>query len=186
MKINPVSSSLNCGFSSAFRDNQAMHVYFITTSFQSHSWLKIGKAKNPKSRLTELQVGCPFKASISDVIECVSDAHALQMENFAHQLFKIHRTNGEWFEQPTNWRSLVNSVRAKANETLPPKTTTERPAGRLVTLEAWAEAQWSPPPAAKTLQRWARLGWINPPPLKHGRCYYVEQKAQFDSSGRTA
>jgi hypothetical protein len=48
-----------------------------------------------------------------------------------------------------------------------------------ITLKAWAEQQFDPPPAAKTLQRWARDCWIYPIPEKIGKSYYVEPHARF-------
>jgi hypothetical protein len=48
-----------------------------------------------------------------------------------------------------------------------------------ITLRAWAEANFDPPPSAKTLQRWARDCWIFPIPVKVGRSYYVEPEARF-------
>jgi predicted site-specific integrase-resolvase len=48
-----------------------------------------------------------------------------------------------------------------------------------ITLEAWAQPQFSPPPSLHTLRRWARDCWIYPVPEKVGRTYYVERHARF-------
>lgn len=48
-----------------------------------------------------------------------------------------------------------------------------------ITLKAWADARFDPPPAPKTLQRWARDCWIFPIPQKVGRAYYVDPDARF-------
>lgn len=48
-----------------------------------------------------------------------------------------------------------------------------------ITLVAWAEARFNPPPHHKTLQRWARDGWIYPTPEKFGKSYRVEPDAVF-------
>lgn len=48
-----------------------------------------------------------------------------------------------------------------------------------ITLKAWAEARYKPPPHKKTLQRWARDGWIYPMPELVGKTYYVEENAVF-------
>jgi hypothetical protein len=54
--------------------------------------------------------------------------------------------------------------------------------GKKITLKAWAQAHFDPPPAAKTLQRWARNCWIFPVPEKIGRTYYVDPDARFTGS----
>jgi hypothetical protein len=48
-----------------------------------------------------------------------------------------------------------------------------------ITLQAWAEARYDPPPKTKTLQRWARDGWIYPFPEKLGRDWRVAPDAVF-------
>ncbi len=48
-----------------------------------------------------------------------------------------------------------------------------------VTLQAWAEKHFAPPPAAKTLRAWARNLWIYPFPEKVGKEYRVIEDAIF-------
>lgn len=50
---------------------------------------------------------------------------------------------------------------------------------RKITLKAWADQRFDPPPNIKTLQRWARDCWIFPVPEKVGKTYYVEPSAVF-------
>jgi hypothetical protein len=51
---------------------------------------------------------------------------------------------------------------------------------KLVTLEAWAAAQFgAAAPNADTLRRWARESRISPPPVKHGRTYFVAPDAVY-------
>lgn len=54
---------------------------------------------------------------------------------------------------------------------------------KLITLRAWAEARFDPPPAEKTLQRWARECWLFPVPMRFGRSYYIEPEARFVGPG---
>lgn len=46
-------------------------------------------------------------------------------------------------------------------------------------LRAWAKARYEPVLADKTLQLWARTGRIKPRPVKHGRDWWVETKAEY-------
>ena len=48
-----------------------------------------------------------------------------------------------------------------------------------VTLEAWAEANFDPPPTIATLRAWARQQRIQPAPIKVGRTWYVAADAQY-------
>lgn len=51
---------------------------------------------------------------------------------------------------------------------------------QLTTLEAWASAKFGEhAPCVGTLRRWARDGKIYPAPKKHGRAYYVSERAQY-------
>lgn len=55
-----------------------------------------------------------------------------------------------------------------------------------ITLEAWASANFSPPPTLPTLRAWARQQRIQPAPVKVGRTWYVEPCAQYDAAGRVS
>jgi predicted site-specific integrase-resolvase len=57
-----------------------------------------------------------------------------------------------------------------------------------ITLKAWAQGIFSPPPDIATLRRWARDGLICPAPEKVGRTWYVEKDAVYrqPASGEAA
>lgn len=48
-----------------------------------------------------------------------------------------------------------------------------------VTLRAWAESRFDPPPCNNTLRAWARNLWVYPYPEKVGREYRVVEDAIF-------
>lgn len=48
-----------------------------------------------------------------------------------------------------------------------------------ITLQAWAAAEFDPPPSISTLRQWAKLGLIVPAPIKVGRTWMVESTAQY-------
>ncbi|MNF92021.1 Excisionase-like protein [compost metagenome] len=50
---------------------------------------------------------------------------------------------------------------------------------KLITLKAWASANFDPPPSLNTVRRWVRVGLIMPLPVKHGRQYYIEPTASY-------
>lgn len=47
-----------------------------------------------------------------------------------------------------------------------------------ITLTAWAETRYDPPPSAWVLRKWVREGQIHPAPELVGKAYYVEQTAR--------
>lgn len=77
-------------------------VYFI----HCQGLIKIGKAKNPNRRLIELQVHCPFPATIAllrpgDIAE----------ERRYQEQFAAYRKNGEWFELAGELKAFLNTMR---------------------------------------------------------------------------
>ena len=56
---------------------------------------KIGIARDPSSRLKNLQVGSPLKLAISRIYFCSNPA---DMEVKLHSRFKKYHSHGEWFE----------------------------------------------------------------------------------------
>jgi len=63
-----------------------MYVYFVRTT-GSPKRIKIGKAKDPISRMKTLQTGCPYKITLAGAIKCASDAQALRVEKAFHGFF---------------------------------------------------------------------------------------------------
>lgn len=47
-----------------------------------------------------------------------------------------------------------------------------------ITLIAWAEKRYDPPPSAWVLRKWVREGQIFPGPELVGKTYYVDEKAK--------
>lgn len=73
----------------ALKEGCESFVYFI----HCHGRVKIGKAKNPKRRLIDLQVHCPFTAYIIWL-----QPGSFQLEREYHQRFARLRRQGEWFD----------------------------------------------------------------------------------------
>ncbi len=87
-----------------------MYVYVIKAGDRC----KVGKARNPSQRLSELQTGCPIKLELVASIQCRSDAHALHVEKLAHRVLRIDRRRGEWFAYSSQMQRFV----ATANQAI--------------------------------------------------------------------
>jgi len=60
--------------------------------------VKIGKAKNPRQRLKELQTTSPFPLSLEYIGECNTESAGSRIERQAQKNLWKKRTNGEWFD----------------------------------------------------------------------------------------
>lgn len=59
--------------------------------------IKIGKANNPKIRLSQLQVGIPDKIYLKGAIGCCSEEAAYELEESLHKRFENDNIRAEWF-----------------------------------------------------------------------------------------
>ena len=74
-----------------------IYVYFIYCLVGDKTYVKIGKAKDPRKRLAELQTGCPVRLSLEVFLPYDSDAEAFEKEREFHERLKRHRHDREWF-----------------------------------------------------------------------------------------
>lgn len=88
-----------------------MFVYFIRTRAKP-PMVKIGKANDPQSRMAELQTGCPYNLELIGKIPCKSEAHAFEIEESAHHVFRKFRVRGEWFKYKRIVESAVEAMLA--------------------------------------------------------------------------
>jgi hypothetical protein len=98
-----------------------MHVYLIK-AVGKWPMYKIGKAKNPASRLASLQTGSPMELELVGFVRCKGEAHAGAVEQSFHHRFRRSRHRGEWFKLwPKDEKWLVEMMQdgmAKWNEEL--------------------------------------------------------------------
>ncbi len=73
------------------RDRERKRKIYIIEDKQSKAF-KVGIAKNPNARLTELQVGNPHKLTLTEV-----KPGKLKDEQKLQNTFESSRLNGEWF-----------------------------------------------------------------------------------------
>lgn len=64
-------------------------VYFIETNINQIKYVKIGRSHNPRTRLQDLQTGCPVPLKL--LFAKNGD------ENYFHKIFQKYRCQGEWF-----------------------------------------------------------------------------------------
>jgi predicted GIY-YIG superfamily endonuclease len=82
------------------------YVYIIA----SGDCVKIGVSNNPLRRLEDMFSGMPYPPLIVATRLFPSRERAFAMEKRLHQLFREHRTNGEWFRM-----SAQHAARALTN-----------------------------------------------------------------------
>jgi hypothetical protein len=69
-------------------------VYFIQCGGPGGP-IKIGRAFEPKRRIDNLQLGCPYKLRLIAKIWCGNEAERVEAD--LHARLKEHRMRGEWF-----------------------------------------------------------------------------------------
>ena len=78
------------------------YVYVI----QCRNFIKIGTTNNPQKRLSELQVGCPFKLNLlQSFASCAPKAD----EKRLHDLLHKRRVRGEWFRFTARMGELLQT-----------------------------------------------------------------------------
>lgn len=74
--------------------------------------VKIGIAKDPEGRLSDLQVSCPYEIHIKKT-KGVQNAH--EVEQYLHSHFRKYHMRGEWFDIPKRDRGFEIPERIKLN-----------------------------------------------------------------------
>lgn len=74
--------------------DEKTYVYVISAG---PGFQKIGMAKNPKSRMRDLQIGNPIELEISHLVQPVPAHVARNIERTTHQMLRKFNCGGEWF-----------------------------------------------------------------------------------------
>ncbi len=90
-----------------------MYVYFVKTVVVYPAAVKIGKAKNIKDRLSNLQIGCPYDLELVGSIACRDDKQASKLEKTLHGQFKDDHIRGEWFLYSSRIPNMAKIVLAR-------------------------------------------------------------------------
>jgi hypothetical protein len=77
------------------------YIYFVSEEIdhrlQGRLAVKIGRTKDPKRRLGDLQTGCARKLSLTLAIGPMSGAKAKSTEKYLHRVFAPDCLRNEWF-----------------------------------------------------------------------------------------
>lgn len=65
--------------------------------------VKIGIAEEPRKRLSEIQVSCPFELHIK---KTRAPRNARRVERLLHDVFNQYHMRGEWFDIPVEYRDF--------------------------------------------------------------------------------
>lgn len=88
-------------------------VYLI--SCDDLGFVKIGVAKDPKSRMASLQTGCPKKLRLCRLSAPLPLDRARKLEREMHFAFAPRKACGEWFKmKPEDAAKTFNAVRSSA------------------------------------------------------------------------
>ena len=88
-------------------ENTTTFVYFMETD----AYLKVGISKNIKTRVLQVQTGCPIKIHKVSYLKVDSRKEALSIEKAIHNKLSDFNTFGEWFfDQNTKLEKRIISV----------------------------------------------------------------------------
>lgn len=89
-----------------------MFVYVLRKKNDSDAPFKIGKAKDPVSRLKKLQTGNPEKLRVIHLVKCRSEMHSRAIESELHARLKKYKMTGEWYKPCAlgKFREIMDSM----------------------------------------------------------------------------
>lgn len=98
-------------------DNAGAYVYFMSDG----QYLKIGKAKDYKKRLSHIQIANARTIKIQYLIPVKDETCAFKIEGFLHRAYMSYQMNGEWYDimgklQKIFWRKYDPSITYEEDE----------------------------------------------------------------------
>ncbi|MBN2617210.1 MAG: GIY-YIG nuclease family protein [Spirochaetales bacterium] len=73
-------------------------LYVIKCNFKDLNFIKIGKSRSLKSRISNIQTGCPFRISKIFTISSEYEDEINGIEKYLHYRFQEYCSNGEWYD----------------------------------------------------------------------------------------
>ncbi len=76
-------------------------------------YVKVGRSDNPIKRISNVQVGCPFRIVKAGMVKCLTIEQASSIERELHLLLQDHWSSGEWFRfdwKDTEQRQKLQSM----------------------------------------------------------------------------
>lgn len=77
-------------------------IYVLRIQNQKKGFFKVGKSDDPSKRMPDIQTNSPFKLSLVSL-----KLGGLKEEKALHKLLKTNQTNGEWFSDTPETRSIL-------------------------------------------------------------------------------
>lgn len=77
------------------KEDNKYYVYFIS---DDHGHCKIGITNNMRSRIKNLQNGCPYELDVVKIAIVENETVARAVEDYWHYVFKDKHIRGEWFK----------------------------------------------------------------------------------------
>lgn len=94
------------------RKEKLLFVYVV----RCHDYVKIGIADDIKSRIANLQTGCPYKLTL---LRHWRSSDAISEEERLHERWDAYRERGEWFKIPddklASWFASLDARLARRN-----------------------------------------------------------------------
>lgn len=82
----------------ALNRNIAACIYcMVTEEVSGVAFFKFGISRNPLSRVSEVQTGCPVPIVEVLMLPAISRREAMNVEQATHMLLAKYKTSGEWF-----------------------------------------------------------------------------------------
>lgn len=91
-----------------------LNIYFIESATKP-TMIKIGKAKDPESRLRALQTGSSARLRLIGSVAMKSDKQAFEVERHFHEVFADIRLNGEWFKKTGTLSAFIKDCIHREN-----------------------------------------------------------------------
>ncbi len=90
-----------------------LYIYLIRNEYTGYT--KIGISKDPKSRLSTLQIGCAYELTL---VKSYKTDFAFKIENILHRHFKQVNLKGEWFNLFIEDFDTIDSIIKTSEENL--------------------------------------------------------------------
>lgn len=91
---------------------------FMARDGDGPMYVKFGRSDDPVRRVTNVQVGCPFRIVKAGMVKCLSIEQAKKVESALHVEFSQWSTSGEWFRFDWTLQEVREEVNARVGMVL--------------------------------------------------------------------
>lgn len=83
-----------------------MYIYFVEEV--GRQAIKIGRSEDPFRRLGGLGTANPRPLRLLFLIQCLSTAHAVSLEQKLHKVYAEYKIHGEWFKRSQELQVFID------------------------------------------------------------------------------